>query len=230
MLNQEILEQNKDLIKKNQALAKTIDKLPKLPNTTAEDQRYDEDTRDPMEVLSNAEKDFKENEMYFSTNNNKFKDMMENYDDSDCFQQALQLYSKDLNMMKERLKITANRTKNICSSEIEKAETNKKKVDDSDMSSQMSDYNSSVNGMTNRLEQLEQLAFRNAESRFTRYQNVRRDEVSLLENEIKELRNQINPKSETSTSAYSSAGGEKNGNNESTAVRFLKSIVLAVLI
>jgi len=230
MLNQEILEQNKDLIKKNQALAKTIDKLPKLPNTTAEDQRYDEDTRDPMEVLSNAEKDFKENEMYFSTNNNKFKDMMENYDDSDCFQQALQLYSKDLNMMKERLKITANRTKNICSSEIEKAETNKKKVDDSDMSSQMSDYNSSVNGMTNRLEQLEQLAFRNAESRFTRYQNVRRDEVSLLENEIKELRNQINPKSETSTSAYSSAGGAKNGNNESTAVRFLKSIVLAVLI
>jgi C-terminal processing protease CtpA/Prc len=98
-----------------------------------------------MELLSNADRDFKENEAYFNTSHTKFKDMMENYNDSDYFKEALQQYSKEFMKVKSRLKETAAQTKKIVGLNISSQ---------NDLSSHMSDYQSSVNDMSMRLDYL----------------------------------------------------------------------------
>lgn len=101
-LNEEILKQNQELIKKNQALVAQIGK----DNNT--------ESSNHLEILSGADKDLQDNNIYLIGESAKLNNMLENCEESsECFKEAMQVYSKDLNRMKLRLRQSALRTKRI---------------------------------------------------------------------------------------------------------------------
>lgn len=64
----------------------------------------------------------------------------------------------------------------------------KHRLDTSDFSSQLSEYQSSIDSMAQRLEHIEEVAFRNFEAKFSHYKTFRQKHVSLLEQEIEILK------------------------------------------
>lgn len=142
-----------------------------------------------MTALSDTDKELKENNEYLVMENSKLNAMIENCEESsDCFREAMQLYSKDLKQMKLRLKASALRTKRICDRAFTGQPQAQVNTESYDLTSQFTEYQNSINGITQRMEQLELVTLRTFETKFNQYRNLKRRHVHMLEKEIELLK------------------------------------------
>lgn len=145
--------------------------------------------KSPLEELSSDNKKLQENSNYLSQENTKLNNLIEKCEESsDCFREAMEIYSKDVQKMKLRLRQTAVRTKLISDRVFGGQQASGANTQNFNLSSQFSEYQNSMDGITQRLEQLEKVTLRTFEHKFSQYQSIKRRKVNELEKEIKLLK------------------------------------------
>lgn len=148
--------------------------------------------------------------------------MLQNWEESsECFKEAMHIYGKDLNRMKLRLKQSALRTKRIwdhvfSGTQIAPPAPN---TETWELSSQFTEYQNSINGITQRMEQLEKVTLKTFEQKFSQYQTLKRRHVYMLEKEIELLKETWQEKSKQQVQVQ----------GESTSVRIFKAVLLTIL-